>query len=107
MSENKDNEELITSVNKIRTRLKTEIENHDAAHLSFIDELNELIRRIFKDDPTDVYTTLSPGELEKWKKIRFRRWLARTVSGMNLRTGLYFLLLCTITGFLVSEAVSF
>lgn len=107
MNENKDNDELLSSVNKIRSRFKTELEDPDAAQLSFIDELNELIRKIFKDDPADVYTTLSPGELEKWKKKRFRRWLARAVSRMNLRVILYFLLLSTITGFLVSEAVSF
>lgn len=107
MSENRDNEELLSSVKNIRSRFKTELEDPDKAQLSFIDELNELIKKIFKDDPTDVYTTLSPGELEKWKKKRWRRWFLRKLSGMNLRSGMYFLLLCTITGFLVSEAVSF
>jgi len=107
MSENKDNEELLSSVNKIRSRFKTELEDPDKAQLSFIDELNELIKKIFKDDPTDVYTTLSPGELEKWKKKRWRRWFWNKISKMNYGRALYFLLLCTITGFLVSEAVSF
>lgn len=107
MSDEKDNEELISSVKNIRSRFKTELEDPDKQQLSFIDELNELIRKIFKDDPADVYTTLSPGELEKWKKKRWRRWFAKKVSGMNFRSVLYFLLLSTITGFLVSEAVSF
>jgi len=107
MSDNKDNEELIGSVNKIRSRFRTELEDPDEQQLSFIDELNELIKKIFKDDPMDVYTTLSPGELDKWKKKRWRRWFIRKVSGINFQFLLYFLLLSTITGFLVSEAVSF
>jgi len=107
MSDNKDNEELLSSVESIRSRFKTELEDPNKAQLSFIDELNELIRKIFKDDPADVYTTLSPGELEKWKKQRWRRWFMKKVGGINIRPILYFLLLSTITGFLISEAVSF
>lgn len=102
-----DKDDLLKSVDRIRGRFKTELEDPDKAQLSFIDELNELIRKIFKDDPTDVYTTLSPGELEKWKKKRFRRWLLKSVRKINIQSLLYFLLLSTITGFLVSEAVSF
>jgi hypothetical protein len=102
-----DNKDLIDSVERIRGRFKTELEDPDKVQLSFIDELNELIRKIFKDDPMDVYTALSPGELEKWKRAKFRRWISKSVRKINIRSILYFLLLCTITGFLVSEAVSF
>ncbi len=102
-----DKQELVSSIDKIRSRFKTELADPDQAQLSFIDELNELIRKIFKDDPTDVYTTLSPGELEKWKKQRFRRWVSRVVRNISIRGILYFLLLATITGFLVSEAFPF
>lgn len=99
--------EILDAVSNIRGRFKTELEDPDKAQLSFIDELNELIRKIFKDDPADVYTTLSPGELEKWKKKKLRRWFWKLVRKINIRSLLYFLLLSTITGFLVSEAVSF
>jgi len=107
MSDPKDKDDILDAVSNIRSRFKTELEDPNKAQLSFIDELNELIRKIFKDDPADVYTTLSPGELEKWKKKRWRRWFAKKISGMNFRSGMYFLLLSIITGFLVSEAVSF
>ena len=107
MSDLKDKNEILDAVNNIRSRFKTELEDPDKAQLSFIDELNELIRKIFKDDPADVYTTLSADELEKWKKKRWRRWFYKKLSGINIRSVLYFLLLSTITGFLVSEAVSF
>jgi hypothetical protein len=103
----KDEKELIDAVNNIRSRFKTEIEDTDKQQLSFIDELNELIRKIFKDDPTDVYTTLSPGELENWKKKRWKRWFSKKISKIDTRSILYILLLSTITMFLVSEAVSF
>jgi hypothetical protein len=107
MSEYKDDKELMDAVNSIRSRFKTEFEDTDKQQLSFIDELNELIRKIFKDDPTDVYTTLSPGELENWKKKRWKRWFIKKISKINIRVILYFLLLSTITAFLISEAVSF
>lgn len=107
MSEIEDKEGLLKSVKNIRNRFKTELEDPDEQQLSFIDELNELIKKIFKDDPLDVYTTLSPGELEKWKKKRFRRWISRKIGGINYKSWMYFLLLSVITGFLVSEAVSF
>ena len=107
MSDIKDDNELLSSVKNIRSRFKTELEDPDKAQLSFIDELNELIKKIFHDDPLDVYTTLTPGELEKWKKKRFSRWVSRKIRDFDYRSWMYFLLLCTITGFLVSEAVSF
>jgi hypothetical protein len=80
-----DNKDLIDSVERIRGRFKTELEDPDKVQLSFIDELNELIRKIFKDDPMDVYTALSPGELEKWKRAKFRRWISRSVRKINVR----------------------
>jgi len=71
--------------------------------MSFLDEVNALIRKVFKDSDTDVYDAFSSDFLEKWKKRRFRRLLAK----INFQKILLFTLLMTITGFLVSEALPF
>lgn len=102
-----DDKKLIDSINKIRKQYKSELENPDEAQLSFIDELNKLIHGIFKDDPTDVYTALTPGELEKWRGKKLRRAVRRFLHNFSFLRFNYFLLLAGITGFLVSEAIGF
>lgn len=103
----KDDKQLIERINKIRGRYKTELEDEDEVQLSFIDEMNDLIRGIFKDEPTDVYTTLTPGELERWKSKRIRRRISKFFRNFDVLKLAYFLLLASITGFLVSEAIGF
>ena len=99
-----DNKQIIESVERLRKRFKTEIKR-DPNHvkMSFLDEVNSLIRKVFKDSDTDVYDAFSPDFLERWKKRRFRRLLAK----INFQKILLFTLLMTITGFLVSEALPF
>lgn len=74
--------------------------------MSFLDKLNRLVQLILNDNSFSIYHALDKESLDKWKKKRFSRWLKRSVVG-NFRNFLYFLLLATITGFLVSEALSF
>lgn len=102
-----DYKNIIESVGKIRSKFRTAMQDEEENELSYLDELNGLIKRIFKDDPTDVYSTLSEEGLKKWKKKRFRRWFMQKIRGFSIRNVLYFLLLATITGFLVSEALGF
>lgn len=100
---------VIESVNRIRKKFKTETDGNkeEKAQLNFLDELNALIRYIFKDNSTDVYTALSPEALERWKKQKWKRWFSRLFHGINPYKISLFLLLATITGFLVSEALGF
>ena len=100
-------DDISKSVQRIRDKFKTELEDPNEVNLSFIDELNNLIKKIFNDDPTDIYTILSPEELEKWKRERFKRFIKKLFYNLDYRNILYFILLCTITLFLTSEAVSF
>ena len=102
-----DDKKILESVNKIRNKFKTATEDPDENELTYLDELNILIKDIFKDDPCDVYTTLSEDGLKKWKKQKLRRWFKQKLRTLNIRRGLYLLLLATITGFLVSEALGF
>lgn len=102
-----DDKKIIDSVKRIRGKFKTTTQDETENELSYLDELNKLIRQIFKDDPTDVYTTLSEEGLRKWKKQKFRRWFKRLLINLNIRNIAYFMLLATITGFLVSEALGF
>jgi hypothetical protein len=99
-----DDKQIIESVERLRKKFKTEVrQDQDQVKMSFLDEVNDLIRKVFKDSDTDVYDAFSPEFLEKWKKRKFRRFLAR----IDMQKIFLFLLLLTITGFLVSEAVSF
>src|SRR5688500_10632188 len=69
-----DNEDIIKSVERIRSKYRSELEDSDEETMSFIDEINELIRKIFKDDPADIYTALSTEQLERWKSRRYSRY---------------------------------
>lgn len=101
---NKDNQSILESVANIRRKFKTEAKRDpEAVKLSFLDEVNALIRKIFVDDDLDVYDALSPDMLEKWRKKRFRRLLQK----IKLKKILLFLLLLTITGFLITQALPF
>lgn len=100
--------EIEDKVKKIRSSFASATaDENDTVEMSFLDEVNSLIRMIFKDEPMDVYTALTPEELKKWKKQKWRRGFARLRAKINIRKILYFIFLATITGFLVSEAVSF
>lgn len=102
MSDN--DKQILESVERLRKRFKTEVkQDKDLVKMSFLDEVNSLIRKVFKDSDANVYDAFSPDFLEKWKKRRFHRLLAK----INLQKILLFILLVTITGFLVSEALPF
>lgn len=97
-------EKIDKAIQKIRKRYTTEIKGEKKdPQQSFLDDLNDLIRMIFQDKSTDVYTTLNPEALEKWKANRWKRRL----HAVNVRNVLYFCFLAFIIGFLVSEAVGF
>ena len=100
MIEDKINEAIHSIRKRYKTKVSTEQEDPQQ---SFLNELNDLIRMIFQDPSTDIYTALKEDALEKWKKNRWRRFLRK----FNLRSTLYFIFLATIIGFLVSEAITF
>ncbi len=100
--------DILNQVNKIRERYKTEFQDDENdVELSFIDDVNNLIQKIFKDDPVDVYTALTPNKLEEWKSKRSRWWKKIPINKIPINKIAMFMLLITITGFLVSEAVGF
>lgn len=100
-------DKLAKIAEKIRKGYASVLEDEEEEKLSFLDELNALVRVILKDEPVDIYTLLTEEELKKWKKAKFRRQLKRLLSSISIRMFLYFILLATITAFLVSEAVPF
>lgn len=99
--------ELIKQADRIRKGYASVMEDEDEEQLSFLDEINKMIRIIFRDAPIDIYTVLTEGQLEKWKKQKYRRAIKRFLSSVSIRRILYFILLATITGFLVTEAIPF
>lgn len=102
-----EDEELIKQAKKIKRGYASVMEDEDEEQLGFLDEINNLLRIIFKDAPVDVYTVLSQGQLEKWKKQKYKRLFNKFLRSVSIRGILYFILLATITAFLVSEALPF
>lgn len=102
----KNDQEIINKIKKLRSGYQVELEDTEEETMSFLDEINDLIRKIFNDSSLSVYTVFSQESLDKWKKSKIKRWIKNTLFG-NVTKMLYFLLLITITGFLVSEALTF
>ena len=99
--------EILIAAKKIESSYATKFVDEEEESLTFIDEVNKLLQTIFKDNPTDVYTALTPGKLEIWKKNRWRRLCSQFMNRETLQKFFYFALLATITAFLVSEALPF
>lgn len=100
-------EEIIQKIRNIQKNFKAELEDSpEEDRLSFLDCINDLIRSIFNDSSVTVYDVFSKEELEKWKKKSFSRKIKKIFFN-NYKNTFYFLLLVTITGFLVSEALEF
>lgn len=99
--------ELANIAEKIRKGYSSTLEDEEEEKLSFLDELNALVRVILRDEPVDIYTLLTPEELAKWRKAKLRRQIKRLISSISIRRILFFILLATITAFLVSEAIPF
>lgn len=102
----KNDEEIVKKIQRLRDGYQVELEDKNEETLSFLDEINDLIRSIFNDSSLSVYTVFSQENLDKWRANRLTRWIKNTVFG-NIQKLLYFILLATITGFLVSEALDF
>lgn len=99
-------EEILKAAKKIESSYVTKFVDEEEEELTFIDEVNKLLQTIFKDNPTDVYTALTPGKLERWKKSKWRQF-KKHFTRDGLQKAFYFILLATIVAFLVSEALPF
>ena len=102
----KNNDEILKKIKDLKTSYQVELADSNEESMSFLDQINSLIRSIFDDSSLSVYTVFSEKRLEEWKKKRFTRWFKNTIIGSYTK-GLYLILLATITGFLVSEALDF
>jgi hypothetical protein len=103
----KNEQEIVGKVEKLRKSYKAEVHSDpEEDSLSFLDEINDLIRSIFNDSSISTYDAFNQENLEKWKKKRLVRWFKNTFL-KNINKAFYLLLLVTITGFLVSEALEF
>lgn len=107
-----DNEkEIIREARKLKENFEIESETQEDIineKISFLDRLNELVRLILKDNTVSVYDALTEENLKEWNKRRNSTWFRfKTHASQNFRKILYFMLLATITGFLVSEALGF
>jgi len=102
-----EDKKLLEQAERIRQGYKSIETDEEEEQLSFLDELNALVRHILKGEPVDIYTLLTPQELERWKKAKLKRHVKRLLSKIFNESSLYFILLATITVFLVSEALPF
>lgn len=102
----KEDKEIVSKINKLRNSYQVELADQEEEQMSFLDEINDLIRSIFNDSSISVYTVFSQDNLKQWKDKKFLRWIKNFILN-NYHKAFYFALLVTITGFLVSEALTF
>ena len=98
--------EIDNKIKKLKESYQVELEDSSEESLSFLDQIDDLIKSIFNDTSLSVYNVFTPEKLQEWKSKRLKRWLKNTILG-NINKLFYFALLVTITGFLVSEALDF
>lgn len=102
----KNGKEIVDQIQAIQNDYQSKQIDVVEEEMSFLDRLNRLVQVILNDDTFSVYQTLNKESLERWHKNKFKRAVLSLFKN-NLRNFLYFLLLATITGFLVSEAIGF
>lgn len=102
----KNGKAILDQIQAMQSDYQSQQVDVEEEQMSFLDRLNNLVQSILGDDTFSVYHTLDKQTMEKWHKARFRRWFTRLVKN-NYANSFYFILLCVITGFLVSEAVPF
>lgn len=99
-----EEKKIVESAERLRKKFRVEQKkDSNDVKMSFVDEVNAHVRSIFHDSDISAYDALSQENLEKWKKRRFRRFM----SNIRWNKIFMFLLLVTIIGFLVTEAVPF
>lgn len=98
--------EILHHIKNMRSRYEVAETNQVEEEMGFIDQLNKLVQLILNDETFSVYTPINPQSLERWHGSKFKRFLKKLIV-KNYTSFLYFLLLATITGFLVSEAIGF
>lgn len=102
----KNGKEIVEQIQAIQSDYHSKQVDVVEEEMSFLDRLNKLVQTILNDDSFSVYQSLNKESIEKWHKSRFKRAFIRFFKN-NVQNFFYFLLLVTITGFLVSEALSF
>lgn len=102
----KNGKEILKKIKDLKSTYEYDEVDQAEEELSFMDKINRLVQLILGDDSVSLVEVMNEKNLEKWHKKRFSRWLRKLIVG-NFRNTLYFILLATITGFLVSEAVQF
>lgn len=98
--------EILRHIKAMRSKYEASEVDQREEELNFLDKLNRLVQLILNDNTFSVYTALDQQSLEKWHKSKLTRALKKLIFS-NYQYTLYFLLLATITGFLVSEALNF
>jgi len=107
----KNKDEILKEAKKLKQDFEIHSETEEDVlneKMSFLDRLNDLVRIILNDNTVSVYDALSEDNLQEWNKRRKSNlYRIKSFISNNFRNSLYFLLLATITGFLVSEALNF
>ena len=107
----KNKEKIFTQAQDIKKKFKASAKTEKdtlSGKFVFLDSVNSLVRLILDDDSATVYDALNEDTIRKWHKERSNKLnLVKTFLYKNKTNFLYFLLLCSITGFLVSEALGF
>ena len=102
----KNGKEILQYIKGIKSEYEAQAVDQQEEEMGFLDRLNRLVQLILNDDDFSVYKTLNDQSLKKWHRRNLIKKCKNFIVD-NTRNLLYFLLLATITGFLVSEALAF
>lgn len=98
--------EIVDQIRYLKNHYKSENEDIEKEEFSFLSHLNRLTQLILDDNSFSIYKALNKDSIKKWHKKTFLDKIVKFITS-NFRDFLYFILLTTITAFLVSEAVTF
>lgn len=102
----KRNKELVDHIKKMRSEYEAVRVDEAQESSLFLDKLNRLTQLIFNDDSFSIYQNLNEQSIKDWQSKKLTRSI-KTFFLSNFKFLHYYLLLITITLFLISEALSF
>jgi hypothetical protein len=104
--EQQEQKQIVEKIEEIRKKFRTETVDEKETSVIFLDHIDGLIKKIFKDNDITVYDVFDKDFLEKWKNRSVWKKIKNLVVS-NGKSLFYFIFLTFITGFLVSEALLF
>lgn len=100
------NKELVEHIKSMRSDYESVLVDHKQVESDFLSKLNRLVQLILNDDSFTLYESLNPKSISDWQKNKTLKAFKNALVYF-FKNAHYFVLLSTITLFLITEALSF